>query len=351
MLFFSFLCISIIVGVVASLTKPKTKRQPAHFISVGKPAMLSQTIERDGIGFIELDGVITSEKSYDIFGNASPSVSEKFADAFEYYARNMNTKAIVISINSPGGSVVACDEAYTRMKKAIERNQKPVVVVFRDIASSGGYYLAMIADEIYASEGTLTGSIGVILQTLNFKGLMDKHGVRSYSFTTGAWKDALSPFGNVTMAEEAYFTELVDSMFGNFTNKVLDGRGDRLIGPHSELFDGRIFSGILASEFGLVDGIATVDEAISIAAERAGLNDIERPYLVPYIDDSDMKFGMLRKFISSEFSIFDILFNSEALKGGIGAAASIKSSIGIDELKTKYQGIPMFLYPNALYAD
>ncbi len=346
------MCISVIVGIVASVVKPKSRPQASPFINAGKSAMRNQIIERDGIGFIELDGTITSEKDYDIFGNAGSSVSEKLADAFEYYARNMNTKAIVISINSPGGSVVACDEAYTRMKRAIERNQKPVIVVFRDIAASGGYYLAMIADEIYASEGTITGSIGVILQSINFKGLMDKHGVRSYSFTTGEWKNALSPFGDVTPVEEAYFDELVLSMFGNFTNKVLDGRGDRLIGPHSELFDGRIFSGILASEFGLIDGIATVDQAITIAAERAGLNDIERPYLVPYLDESNtMGLGMLKKIVRNEFSIFNILFNGKTSKGALKNSVNIKSSIGIDEIKVKYQGVPMFLYPNALYAD
>ncbi len=303
----------------------------------------------DGIGFIELDGVITSEKSRDFFGSVEPSIVDALANAFEYYAENRNAKAIVISINSPGGSVVACDEAYTRMKRAIEENPKPVIVVFRDIAASGGYYLAMVGDEIYASEGTLTGSIGVILQTLNFKGLMDRYGVRSYSFTTGQWKDSLSPFGDVSSVEEAYFTELVDSMFGNFTNKVLDGRGDRLIGSHNELFDGRIFSGIMASEFGLVDGIATVDEAISRAAKVAGLSNTENPHIVPYIEKGgmDITSDLLRKFLSNKSSIFDMFFNPDSIK----SFANIKSTIGVEELQTKYQGIPMFLYPNTLYTD
>lgn len=320
--------------------------------TAGLPTATASSLNIDGIGFIELDGVITSEKSRDFFGNVEPSISSALAEAFEYYAKNRNAKAIVISINSPGGSVVACDEAYTRMKRAIENNPKPVIVVFRDIAASGGYYLAMIGDEIYASEGTLTGSIGVILQSLNFKGLMDKHGVRSYSFTTGAWKDSLSPFGDVTMVEEAYFNELVSSMFGNFTNKVLDGRGDRLIGSHSELFDGRIFSGIMASEFGLVDGIATVDEAISRAAEVAGLNNTANPHLVPYIDKSgmDITTDILKRLMSSQVSIFDILLSRGSV-ADIKNFASVKSAMSIDELKTKYQGIPMFLYPNALYGE
>ncbi len=339
------------LGIVASIVKPAARpRRAPNFMTVGKSTMQMQgaNFGRDGIGYIELNGVITSEKSYDFFGNSRPSVTEELADAFEYYTKSMYTKAIVISINSPGGSVVACDEAYTRMKRALEKNEKPVIVVFRDIAASGGYYLAMIGDEIYASEGTLTGSIGVILQTLNFKGLMDRYGVRSYSFTTGAWKDSLSPFGDVTATEEAYFTELVDSMFGNFTNKVLDGRGDRLVGSHSELFDGRIFSGILASEFGLVDGIATVEQAISRAAVVAGLIDTENPYIVPYIkDNNEMGFDMLRKIITSKANIFDIIFEH----GSSANFASIKSSISLDELQTKYQGIPMFLYPNALYSE
>ncbi len=340
------------MGIVASVTRTGKSQTRSFITTVGKSAIENQSVGRDGIGYIELEGVITSEKTYDIFGNSKPSVSEALADAFEYYAKSRNTKAIVISINSPGGSVVACDEAYTRMKHAIELNPKPVIVVFRDIAASGGYYLAMIGDEIYASEGTLTGSIGVILQSLNFKGLMDKHGVRSYSFTTGAWKDSLSPFGSVTYAEEAYFTELVDSMFGNFTNKVLDGRGDRLIGPHSELFDGRIFSGILASEFGLVDGIATVKEAISIAAIRAGLVDTQNPYLVPYMDRSDIEIttDIIRKIMGSKVNILDMLFKQD-VQTSTKEYANIKAHISIDEVQTKYQGIPMFLYPKALYSE
>ena len=337
----SFLCLSLILGLIATITKKSAlpTNKTSNFISVGKNTMTQQLLDKDGIGYIELNGVISSTKSYDIFGYM-PSTSEALADAFEYYSENAYTKAIVISINSPGGSVVACDEAYSRMKKAKDLYKKPVVVVFRDIAASGGYYLAMIGDEIYASEGTLTGSIGVILQTINFKGLMDEYGVKSYSFVTGTWKDALSPYRDVNPEEEQYFNELVMSMLGNFTNKILDSRGDRLIGPHEELFDGRIFSGILASEFGLIDGIGTVDDAIIRAAELAKL-DTEDPYMIPYEpNNKSTEIDMIRRLLSG----------ARVLKN-IAKFADIKSDISVAKFTSKYQGLPMYLYPNALVME
>lgn len=286
----------------------------------------------NGIGYIEFDGVISLDKPADSLGlfPAGESPAEQIASAFEYYAHNPYAKAIVISINSPGGSIVACDETLKRMQKAKEESPKPVVVVFRSVAASGGYYIAMIADEIYASEGTLTGSIGVIMQSLNFSELMNKHGVKAYSFVSGKNKDSLSPFREVRETEEEYFNSLVVEMLENFTDKVEASRGKKLKGYREDIFDGRIFSGKRALEAGLIDRIGTKEDAIARAAELGGL-ETPKPFIIPYINN-DYK-GIFRKiFLKSNFK--NIFYKETRIEN------MLKNS----EFISKYQGIPMYFY-------
>lgn len=322
------------LGIVGIVVRNNRKTIISKSISVvsqksfdtGKIAM------KNGIGYIEFEGVISLDKPTDSLGlfPASESTVEQMASAFEYYAHNPYVKAIVISINSPGGSMVACDETLQRMQKAKEESPKPVVVVFRSVAASGGYYISMIADEIYATEGTITGSIGVVMQSLNFSELMKKHGVKSYSFVSGKNKDSLSPFREVRETEEEYFNSLVVEMLENFTNKVEASRGKKLKGYRGDIFDGRIFSGKRALEAGLIDKIGTKEDAIARAAELGGL-ETPKPFIIPYINN-DYK-GIFRKiFLNGNFK--NIFYKENRIEN------ILKSS----EFMNKYQGIPMYFY-------
>ena len=124
-----------------------------------------------------MTGIITHTKRKNSLGIESPSVTEQLVSDFEYYLQHPKVKAIVLQVDSPGGSLTSCEEALKYLKELKEKYPKPIVASFRSMAASGGYYISMIADKIYANESTLTGSIGVISQFFNISGLMDKYGI------------------------------------------------------------------------------------------------------------------------------------------------------------------------------
>lgn len=233
----------------------------------------------------------------------------------------------MLQVDSPGGSLVACEETLKNLKALKDKNPKPVVASFRTMAASGGYYLSMIADEIYANEATLTGSIGVISQFINVADLMNKYGVKMYTIKSGKNKDAFSPFRQPREDEIEYWQKMTYQFVGQFTNVVEEGRKGKLKGPKEELFDGRIFSGIDAVQVGLVDSIGTLNDAVKKAAELADI-DSEDPYII--------------KKPKNRITPIEMFFSS------IGEYMKPKTMMPYEEiLQTKYIGVPMYIYmPN-----
>ena len=237
---------------------------------------------------------------------------------------NSNVLAIVISIDSPGGSVTACESTLKYMRSLREESDKPVIVSFKTMAASGGYWMAMIGDEIFANESTLTGSIGVISQFLNVKGLIDKYGVEMYSITSGKNKDSFSPFRTPREDEIAYWQGITDQMLNQFTSLVTATRGERIKGDESMLFDGRIFSGKQALEYGLIDKIGNLDETLKYTASLVDLN----PENINIIRTPADKTAPL-----------SLLFSKV-----LGIANSKNANPYEELLKTEYTGSPMYLY-------
>lgn len=178
-------------------------------------------------------------------------------------------KAIILKIDTPGGSITASDIIYHRVKE-IQAAGKIVVADFGDLAASGGYYLASSADCIVAHPTTITGSIGVIIQSLNLEGLMSKIGIKDVTVKRGAEKDFLSPFREMTLEEREMLQGVVDEMYERFLSVVAEGRNfsqDEL----DMVAGGRIFTGTQALANGLVDEIGYQETAIEMARELAGL--------------------------------------------------------------------------------
>ncbi len=198
-------------------------------------------------------------------------------------------KAVILKIDSPGGSITASDIIYHRVKE-LQASGKIVVANFGDLAASGGYYLACSADYIVAHPTTITGSIGVIIQSLNLEGLMSKIGVKDVTVKRGEEKDFLSPFREMTPEERDMLQGVVDEMYERFLSLVAEGRNfsreelDSVAG-------GRIFTGTQALANGLVDEIGYQETAIGMALELA---DLEEATVIEY---------------KKEYSFFD-LFNS-----------------------------------------
>ncbi len=208
------------------------------------------------IAIINIKGVIIDSKS---------TVRE-----IRKYADNPSVKAVLVRIDSPGGGVVASQEIYEELKWLKEKKQKKVVASMGTVAASGGYYVACASDWIVANPGTLTGSIGVIMEFANLEGLFKKIGVEGVVIKSGKHKDIGSPFRSLTKDEKDILQAIIDDVYAQFISAVVDGRKMK---PEAvkELADGRIFTGRQAKELKLVDELGTMQDAINITARLAGI--------------------------------------------------------------------------------
>jgi protease-4 len=196
--------------------------------------------------------------------------SKEIIEQLEKYRTNPTVKAIVLRINSPGGGVSPSQEIYEELVKTRQVTGKPVVASMGSLAASGGYYIASAADVIVANPGSITGSIGVLIQVPNITGLLQKIGVRSVVVKSGEHKDLASPTREMTDAERQILQRLLDDVHDQFIDVVAKARKlDRK--KVEALADGRIFSGREAQSLGLVDQLGNLQDAINRAASLAGI--------------------------------------------------------------------------------
>ena len=206
-----------------------------------------------------------------------------------------DVKAILLRINSPGGTVAAVQEIHEEILRCKSKGQK-VVASLGDVAASGGYYLASAADQVVADSGTITGSIGVILEFPNLEGLMQKFGVKLQVVKSGAHKDIGSPARSLTPEEQRMLQDSINDAYGQFVYAVAQGRHlseDQV----KALADGRNFTGQEAKKVGLVDDLGNREDALQIAIHLANLPD--HPII---ISDTNRSMLSLVKHISSEKS-------------------------------------------------
>lgn len=189
-------------------------------------------------------------------------------DEIKEYEKDKSIKAIVLRIDSPGGGVVPSQEIYEEVRKAAA--QKKLIVSMGSVAASGGYYISAPASRIIANPGTITGSIGVIMEVPNIKGLMDKIGVKTEVIKSGKHKDIASVFRGIGSEEREIIQGVMNDVHEQFIKAVSDGR--RIpIEDVRKIADGRIFSGNQAAKIGLVDELGDLEYAIKVAAKMAGI--------------------------------------------------------------------------------
>lgn len=269
-------------GIGASTTKDKSD------------ASLSKIFQQDKIALISLNGPITDNSSGDseFFMSTSPAMKAK--KYLNKATKDKSVKAVILRINSPGGTVAASQEVYNAVIRC--REEKPVIVSMGDLAASGGYYIASAADVIVANPGTLTGSIGVILNAVDFSELFDKFGIKSNVIKSGKFKDIGSGFRPMTAQDKELLQALIDNAYQQFTSAIEEGRIERSEKPkkskkstkktskggknYSEetvltlevlkkYADGRIFTGKQAKELGFVDELGDLYKAKEVAIKMA----------------------------------------------------------------------------------
>jgi protease-4 len=226
---------------------------------------------RSKIAIIDVDGMILNAETGSLFGPGDNPVS-LFRERLDEAADDSAVKAVVLRLNSPGGAVTASDIMYRELLHFRSKTHKPVVACMMDVAASGAYYLAMGCDRVYAHPTTVTGSIGVIMSLYNASGLFAKLGVNSDPIKSGPNKDIGNPGRPMTEEERAILQGLVNSFYDQFVKVVVDGRhmSEAQVRP---LADGRVYSGIEAKKFGLIDEVGYLQDAVQCAKDFAGIKD------------------------------------------------------------------------------
>lgn len=246
---------------------------PVYLIT--PPGPLHETVVggrgSDKILIADITGVISEEEEEGLLVNR-PGLLPTFKESLSRAAEDPNVKAVVLRINSPGGTVTASDILYHEVRKFRAASNKPVVAVIVDMGASGGYYVAAAADKIVAHPTSITGSIGVIMLTLNVQGLLEKIGVEGTTIKSGDKKDMGSPFRKMTAEEAAVFQGVIDQLYHRFVSVVVEGRKNLTADQVRAAADGRIYTGPQAFELGLVDRVGYIDDAIALAKQQAGLS-------------------------------------------------------------------------------
>lgn len=229
----------------------------------------------DTIGVIEINGVISAESPANLFGSAGAS-SDDIMNAIKTAGEREDIKVLLLRINSPGGTSVASQEIGIELDK-LRAAGKKVVVSMGEVCASGGYWIACSSDHIVANGGTLTGSIGVIMELTNLEGLYEKLGLEQEVIKSAPHKDIGSSYRDMTQEEREILQEIVDDSYEQFLDQVRRGRRgkieeDKLV----QIADGRIFSGRMGLELGLVDSLGNYYDAIDVARSAAGLDSRSR---------------------------------------------------------------------------
>jgi protease-4 len=283
-------------------------------LGLAAPTSASPTVSLgDAVAIIRLDGSITSDAGQ--YVPAQVITPEQVNGLLERASTDPGIKAIVLHINSPGGSVVASDRIF----RALQAFEKPVVIWMGEVAASGGYYIACGGDYVFAHPDTLTGSIGVISQFINAEELMDEIGVEAVVITSGPRKDIGSLFRGMTEEEQALWRTIIDEVYDNFVEIVAEARGL----PVEEvrgLADGRVYTGRQAMRAGLVDQVGILEDAVEKAAELGGITG--EPNVVE---------------LEPEPSLFDLLYGFQ-LRSGAPTLQEILNWAGTPSLEFRFLG-------------
>jgi protease-4 len=246
----------------------------------------------DKIGVVDLDGVIM---------NPGPTIQQlkKFAD-------DDSIKAIIIHVNSPGGGVAASEEIYREVKRIRDEKKKRIVASIETVGASGAYYVSSATNKIYADNGSVVGSIGVIAEWVNYGDLLQWAKLKSVIIKTGEFKDTGTPTRELTPAERAYLQGLIDNMFHQFIQAVADGRAMKFDDVKA-IADGRVWTGEQAKSLKLVDQLADFQSAVEDTAKSVNIKG--EPTLVRPEKDRksllDLMFGDVSEYLPTKEKIMD----------------------------------------------
>jgi protease IV len=268
---------------------------------------------------MDISGLISSQEVGGLIER--PNMVAQIKEELTRAADDPDLKALVLRINSPGGTVTASDIIHHELRAFRQKRRIPVIASIMDVGASGGYYIAVAADKIVIHPSSVTGSVGVIMMTLNARGLLEKIGLEANAVTSGPKKDMGSPFRAMTDEERGIFQGLITSFYERFLTVVKEGRRNLSSDQIRKMADGRIYTGEQASVLGLVDQVGYLDDAIELAKRDAGIKEAR---VVMY-----RRPGEYRHNIYSQF---------------LGGGSNLSSLLNLDLLSMVRAGPPQFMY-------
>ncbi len=275
------------------------------------------TIDGEGPGkilIVEVDGIINNQKDESFMGNTLDlGMVEKIRSIIEKAGKDKEIEALLVKVNSPGGTVTASDIIFHLLNEYKEKTRVKIYVQVMDLAASGGYYVAIAGDEIIAHPTSLIGSIGVIALKVNLKELMAKVGVNWEIVKSGDKKDFMSPFRSFTKEERELFQNTIDRFHKRFVTTIADNRSELDISQVQALADGRIFDAEQAKDLKLIDRIGYVTDTIKKI--RTDLNNTKLK-LVVYHRSNDYQgniYSQFQKPTSFNMINLDLGFNPNSL--------------------------------------
>lgn len=267
------LCLPLLVIFMGCAPLFNLGREPLKTVIVREP---ERWWTWNRILILDVSGLITSGKTDEIFREGT-SLVEDVHEALRRARKDPTIKGVIVRIDSPGGEVTASDIIHREIQRYAEETEVPVVAELMGLATSGGYYIASATDRIYAHPTSVTGSIGVLLLTINVEGLENLIGVQIGAITSAQHKDIMSPFRAMLPEERQIMQGIIDDLYGRFVDVVAANRADHQMTPARvrALADGRVFTARQALEAGLIDEIAYLPEVIEAVKDEAGIRDAE----------------------------------------------------------------------------
>ncbi|MBT2684010.1 signal peptide peptidase SppA [Bacillus sp. ISL-37] len=224
------------------------------------------------IAVLSINGVIQDTGDAESFFESPLYNHKAFMEQLDYVKEAKDVKAIILQVNSPGGGVVESAQIHDKIKEIQKETKKPIYVSMGSMAASGGYYVSAPADKIFASPETLTGSLGVIMQGVNYAGLAEKYGVEFTTIKSGPYKDIMSPSRPMTEDEREILQSMIDNSYEGFVKVISEGR-DMSVARVKEIADGRIYDGRQAKQLKLIDGFGYLEDVIENVRKDEKLGD------------------------------------------------------------------------------
>jgi protease IV len=270
--------VSTVVNLMSSFAFSEAETAFTNLFGSSEESMIEEVLEEgdafNKIAVLSINGVIQDTGTPGSIFETAGYHHRGFMKQLDYAKEDDSVRAIVLRVNTPGGGVVESAEIHDKIIEIQEEAKKPVYISMGSMAASGGYYIAAPAEKIYASRETLTGSLGVIMQGINYSGLAEKYGVEFMTIKSGPYKDIMSGSREMTEDEREILQEMINNSYEGFVEVISNGRG-MSADEVKKLADGRIYDGRQAKELNLIDDFGHFDDVVSAVKEDKKLGNAQ----------------------------------------------------------------------------